>query len=189
MQELFPDGSLILGSSQFRPLPQLPQKILLNLEVVKIDLKIIIALCQCKFATHSVGLTQKSNHQFSAAVFSIVEARFPELSEGPRGSTRAGCQQIENVGRNPSFDRLLLLLLLRRQLLSHSIASSNINVCDLNEIATCNSDFVVANWIQRGNQFYVQNSIFVLIKKNFFNTREKELLLHLTPRRWSLVRG
>jgi len=132
--------------------------------------------------THSVGLTPKSDHQFSAAVFSIVEARFPELSEGPRGSTRAGCQQIENVGRNPSFDRLLLLLL-RRQLLSHSIASSDINVCDLNEITTCNSDFVVANWIQRDKSILRPEFDFCCDLKNLFVYQTKSLSgSTLTPR-------
>jgi len=31
----FPDGGLVLGSSQFSMLPQLPQKMLLDLKVVK----------------------------------------------------------------------------------------------------------------------------------------------------------
>jgi hypothetical protein len=36
---------LVLGSSQFSILPQLPPKILLDLKVVKINHKIIISLC------------------------------------------------------------------------------------------------------------------------------------------------
>jgi len=44
-QAKFPDGGLILGSSQFSILPQLPPKILLDSKVVKIDPKIIILLC------------------------------------------------------------------------------------------------------------------------------------------------
>jgi len=41
----FPDGGLVLGSSQFSILPQLPPKILLDSKVVKIDPQIIIKLC------------------------------------------------------------------------------------------------------------------------------------------------
>jgi len=44
-QAKFPDGGLVLDSSQFSILPQLPSKILLNSKVVKIDPKIIILLC------------------------------------------------------------------------------------------------------------------------------------------------
>jgi hypothetical protein len=39
-QSKFPDGGLVLGSSQFLILPQLPQKTMLGLKVVKIDSKI-----------------------------------------------------------------------------------------------------------------------------------------------------
>ncbi len=39
-QAKFPDGGSILGSSQFSILPQLPQKMMLGLKVVKIDSKI-----------------------------------------------------------------------------------------------------------------------------------------------------
>jgi hypothetical protein len=38
------NGGLVLGSSQFLILPQLPPKILLDSKVVKIDPKIIISL-------------------------------------------------------------------------------------------------------------------------------------------------
>jgi len=38
-------GGLVLGSSQFLILPQLPLKMMLASKVVKIDLKIIISLC------------------------------------------------------------------------------------------------------------------------------------------------
>jgi len=41
-QVKFPYGGLVLGPSQFSPLPQLPQKATLNSKVVKFDLKIII---------------------------------------------------------------------------------------------------------------------------------------------------
>jgi hypothetical protein len=44
-QAKFPNGGLVLGSSQFSILPQLPPKILLDSKVVKINLKIIISLC------------------------------------------------------------------------------------------------------------------------------------------------
>ncbi len=40
----FPNGGSVLGSSQFSILPQLPQNIMLNSKVVKIDTKIIICL-------------------------------------------------------------------------------------------------------------------------------------------------
>jgi len=43
-QAKFPDGGLVLGSSQFSILPQLPQKILLDSKGIKIDPKIIISL-------------------------------------------------------------------------------------------------------------------------------------------------
>jgi len=36
-QAKFPDGGLVLGSSQFSILPQLPLKTMLGLKVVKID--------------------------------------------------------------------------------------------------------------------------------------------------------
>jgi hypothetical protein len=38
-QAKFPNGGLILGSSQFSILPQLPLKMMLNSKVVKIDTK------------------------------------------------------------------------------------------------------------------------------------------------------
>jgi len=44
-QAKFAYGSLILGSSQFLLLPQLPQKMTINLKVVRNDSKIIISLC------------------------------------------------------------------------------------------------------------------------------------------------
>jgi len=37
--KLFHDGGSVLGSSQFSILPQLPQKMMLGLKVVKIDSK------------------------------------------------------------------------------------------------------------------------------------------------------
>jgi len=43
-QAKFPNGGLVLGSSQFSILPQLPLKIVLDLKVVKINSKIIILL-------------------------------------------------------------------------------------------------------------------------------------------------
>jgi len=43
-QAKFAYGGSILGSSQFTLLPQLPQKMMLDLKVVKIDTKIIILL-------------------------------------------------------------------------------------------------------------------------------------------------
>jgi hypothetical protein len=49
-----PYGGLVLGSSQFSILHQLPPKILLNSKVIKIDRKIIISLLKSKFVTHSV---------------------------------------------------------------------------------------------------------------------------------------
>ncbi len=53
-QAKFPYGSLVLGSSQFSILPQLPPKIMLDSKVVKIDPKIMISLCYFKSVTHSV---------------------------------------------------------------------------------------------------------------------------------------
>jgi len=44
-QAKFPDGGSVLGSSQFSVLPQLPQKTMLSLKEVKIDLKISNLLC------------------------------------------------------------------------------------------------------------------------------------------------
>jgi len=44
VQAKFPDDGLVLGSSQFSRLPQLPPKILLDSKVVKIDPKIIISV-------------------------------------------------------------------------------------------------------------------------------------------------
>jgi len=55
-QSKFPDDGLVLGSSQFSILPQLPPKILLNSEVVKIDPKIIISVWYFKFVTHPLCL-------------------------------------------------------------------------------------------------------------------------------------
>ena len=53
------DGGLVLGSSKFLIVPQLPQKILLNSKVVKSDSKIISSLCLpkvlSKTLTHSVA--------------------------------------------------------------------------------------------------------------------------------------
>jgi hypothetical protein len=43
-QAIFPNGGLVLGSSQFSIMTQLPSKILLDSKVVKIDPKIIISL-------------------------------------------------------------------------------------------------------------------------------------------------
>jgi len=45
VQAKFPDGVLVLGSSQFSILPQLFPKILYDLEVVKINPNINISLC------------------------------------------------------------------------------------------------------------------------------------------------
>ncbi len=53
-QAKFPYGGLILGSSRFSILPQLPLKILLDSKVVKIDPKIVISLHKSKSVTHSV---------------------------------------------------------------------------------------------------------------------------------------
>jgi hypothetical protein len=55
-QAKFPDGGLILGLSQ---LSILPQKILVDSKVVKIDPKIVISLCKYKSVTHSVGRCKK----------------------------------------------------------------------------------------------------------------------------------
>ena len=49
-------GGLILGSSQFSILPKLPQKMVLDSKVVKIDSKIIISSLKSKSLTHSVEL-------------------------------------------------------------------------------------------------------------------------------------
>jgi len=43
-QTKFPNGGLVLGSSQFSIMPQLPPKIMLDSKLVKIDPKIIIFL-------------------------------------------------------------------------------------------------------------------------------------------------
>ncbi len=53
-QAKFPVGGLVLGSSQFSILPQLPAKIMLDWKVVKIDPKIIVTLCLSKSVAHSV---------------------------------------------------------------------------------------------------------------------------------------
>jgi len=53
-QALFAYGGIVLGLSQFTLLPQLPLKTKLNSKVVKIEQKIIISLCQCKFVKYSV---------------------------------------------------------------------------------------------------------------------------------------
>jgi hypothetical protein len=44
-QAKFHDGGLVLGSSQFSVLPQLPPKMMLGLKEVKIDSKIGNSLC------------------------------------------------------------------------------------------------------------------------------------------------
>jgi len=44
-QAKFADSGSILGSSQFTQLPQLPEKMMLDLKKVKFDSKIIILLC------------------------------------------------------------------------------------------------------------------------------------------------
>ena len=56
VQAKFAYGGLVLGSSQFTLLPQLPQKMTLNLKVVKFDSKVVILLCKSKSVTHSVVL-------------------------------------------------------------------------------------------------------------------------------------
>jgi len=53
-QAKFPHGGLVLDSSQFSLLPQLPQKMTLNLKMVKFNSKIIILLPKSKSVTHSV---------------------------------------------------------------------------------------------------------------------------------------
>ncbi len=53
----FAYGGLALGQSQFSLLPQMPQKIMLNLKMVKFDSKIIISLCKSKSVTHSVPIS------------------------------------------------------------------------------------------------------------------------------------
>jgi len=53
-QAKFPDGGLVLGSSRFLILTQLPLKMTLDLKVVKINSKIIILLHKSKSVTHSV---------------------------------------------------------------------------------------------------------------------------------------
>jgi hypothetical protein len=44
-QAKFPDGGLVLGSSQFSVLPQLPPKMMLGLKEEKIGLKISNSIC------------------------------------------------------------------------------------------------------------------------------------------------
>jgi hypothetical protein len=44
-QAKFPDGGLVLGSSQFSLLPQMTPKIILDSRAVKVGPKIIISLC------------------------------------------------------------------------------------------------------------------------------------------------
>jgi hypothetical protein len=53
-QAKFAYGGSILGLGQFKILSQLPLKLMLDLKVVKIDLKIIISLYKSKSLTHSV---------------------------------------------------------------------------------------------------------------------------------------
>ena len=53
-QAEFACGGLVLGLNQFTLLPQLAPKMMLNLNVVKIDTKIIILICKSKSVTHSV---------------------------------------------------------------------------------------------------------------------------------------
>ena len=65
-QTKFPNGGLILSSSQFLILPQLPPKILLNSKVVKIDPKIMI----CRFWDVSLELT------FGSSVLLIIFLKF-----------------------------------------------------------------------------------------------------------------
>ncbi len=55
-QAKFANGGLILGSSQFTLLLQLPLKTMLSLKVVKLDLKTGNSICQSKSVTHSVEL-------------------------------------------------------------------------------------------------------------------------------------
>ncbi len=51
----FPDGGLVLGSSQFSVLTQLSPKTMFGLKEVKIDSKIINSHCESKSVTHSVS--------------------------------------------------------------------------------------------------------------------------------------
>ena len=57
-------GGLVLGSSQFLLLPQLPKILLLISKVVTSDLKIIILICWSKSVTHSLY-----NAQISLIIF------------------------------------------------------------------------------------------------------------------------
>ena len=50
------NGGSALGSRQFFLLPQLPQKMILDSNVVKIDSEIIILLRKSKSVTHSVRM-------------------------------------------------------------------------------------------------------------------------------------
>jgi len=52
-QVKFPYSGLIIGSSHFTLLPRLPLKMMLNLQVVKIDSKIVISLHESKSSTHT----------------------------------------------------------------------------------------------------------------------------------------
>jgi len=53
-QSKFGYGALLSGSSQFTLLPQLPQKMTLNLKVANTNLKAIILLHYSKTVSHSV---------------------------------------------------------------------------------------------------------------------------------------
>jgi len=54
-QAKFASGGSIVGSSQFKLLSQLPLKTMLDLKVVKIDLKIIILLHKTKSMAHFIS--------------------------------------------------------------------------------------------------------------------------------------
>ena len=65
-QAKFAYGSQVSGSSQFRLLPQLPEKTKLALKVVKINKKVIISRHESKSVTHTVGATHAGDSRQTA---------------------------------------------------------------------------------------------------------------------------
>ena len=64
---------LVLGSSQFRLLPQLPQKMILTSKVVKVDSKIKISLHQSKYVTHCVSDCIIGKYTSTSSVKQVIQ--------------------------------------------------------------------------------------------------------------------
>ncbi len=64
---------LVLASRLFSVLPKVPQKMMLTSKVVKIDFKIIIAICQSKFVPQSEIIGVHDGHESGPLLTTIRE--------------------------------------------------------------------------------------------------------------------